>query len=194
MSKGIGTREIKKLQLEFNRLSRMPNQNRTEQELAVETLGSVMKGMGERASTSMDILLGVSLSSKRGLIGWETTKNMIKQHMTPTRAAGLAGLAMVGMTAVNMLFGDATPQSPNDLPSVNNPSFRDNRYNNMLENRQLNNVPNANISSGLLTDSNNSYDSVMSHLQSSFGSHYSSVSVRHDGQDPYKEQMMRYNM
>ena len=193
-AEGSGTRELKKLQMEFNRLSRLSNQGQSESEIAVDALRSVMKGFGERAGTSKDILLGVDLASKRSILGWETTKNLIKDHMTPTRAIGLAGLAMVGATALNMVFGDATPQSPNDLPSVNNPSFRDNRYNNMLENKYLNNVPNANISSGLLTDSNNSYDSIMSHLQSSFGNHYSSVSVRHDGQDPYKEQMMRYNM
>lgn len=159
--------------------------------------GIVSSNLGYKNKMAMEGITGdVGLISKRSLIGLQETIEFTKKHLLshPTRMIGMAGMAMAGVTAINMLFGDATPQSPNDLPSVNNPSFRDNRYGNMSENRQLNNVPNANVSSGLLTDSYNSYDSISNHLQSSFGNHYSSVSVRHDGQDPYKEHMMRYNM
>lgn len=156
----------------------------------------IQSSQGYKTAEAIETLTGnVGLRSRRSLVGLEATMNMVKNHIVnhPGRMAGLAGLAIVGVTAVNMLFGDGTPMNPNDLPSVNNPSFRDNRYNTMLENRHLNNAPNANMSTGLLTDSYNSYDSIMNHLQSNFGSHYSSVSVRHDGQDPYKQHMMQYN-
>jgi hypothetical protein len=151
------------------------------------------EGVGQRGQQALDVVTGnTGQVTKRTFAALKWVKEVTK-NITATQWIGAAGAGVVGITALNMLFGDGTPMSPNDLPSVNNPSFRDNRYNHMLENRSVNNVPNANGSVGLITDGYNSYDSTMNHLQSNFGNNFSSVSVRHDGQDPYKEHMMRYN-
>jgi hypothetical protein len=160
---------------------------------------AIRRAMGEMnigKETIQSVLDGFSGMTGRGehraIIGWEEVRPLLK-NIKPAQYIGAGILATAGITALNMLFGDGTPSSPNDLPSVNNPALKDGRYNNLQENRTINNMPNSNISSNLITSSHNSFDSVMNHLHSNFGHNYSSVSVRHDGQDPYKEHLLQYN-
>ena len=155
---------------------------------------AIQTGAGHYLNESIEVGSGKMLGqvSRRMIAGWDKIVELAKKHITPTKAAGALGLGLVTFTALNAVFGDSTPMNPNDMPSVNNPTFQDNRYNPILDQRSMNNSSNSNMSVGLLTDSHTPQQTVVNHLQSTFGNHYSTVSVRHDGQDPYKEHMYKY--
>lgn len=109
------------------------------------------------------------------------------------RGALIGGGLMVGLAALNVISGDGTPQDPNDLPSVNNPSFSNRKTDHVAGRRALDSAPNHNASVDLLTDSSVHYDTAMGHIDSLVSSRgYNSVSVRQDGVDPYRADMFRY--
>ena len=120
----------------------------------------------------------------------EKTMEFIQKHATPKNLGVGAGAALLAFTAMNLLSGDGTPEDINDLPSYNNPSFSNNKYNNMGARRQLEGSYQTNVSSSLLTDHRTSNSSLMGHIGNLVGlrGYNASISVS-DGSNPYLSDM-----
>ena len=134
----------------------------------------------------------IARSSIRKLRGQASVEKIISWIAeAPGRRGGVLGAgAMLGLAAMNIMSGgDGTPQDPNDLPSVNNPSFTNRRTGHAAGRYTMDNSPNTNTSVDLLTDSSVHYDSAMGRINTSG---YNNVSVRHDGTDPYRSDMYHH--
>lgn len=125
----------------------------------------------------------------RSVIGLESLQKGISWMLeSKTRTAGVIGLGLTALTAFNVLTSDGSVEDPNDLPSVNNPSFDIGRTS-MLSSESLSPNVNVNANISLLTDSNTSTDSILNKM--GFRTH-NTISVRNDGEDPYKQDLMYY--
>lgn len=118
--------------------------------------------------------------------------NMVGE-ITPGKLLGAGAIALAGFTGLNLLSGDGTPRDINDYPSVNNPSFSNPRI--QYSQASSMNMPiNANVSGNLITDNRLSFDDSIQHQSAmSYGNRMNTVSVRHDGIDPYKSTYSQYN-
>jgi hypothetical protein len=147
------------------------------------------------AVLASDRILAESMMQKatRGLRGWDKARQAIG-HITPMKVGGIVGAGLVAMTALNLLGGDGTPEDPNDLPSVNNPSFSHQRGGQMAERRTLNSPVSSNMSMGLITGSHERMDdSLQSASAMLLGGRHNTVSVRSDGSNPYSADMFKYS-
>lgn len=147
----------------------------------------------------MDVMDPLKTAAKqRRPLGWGKLKEFgnwlidTEGGKVPKRLLGLGAITMGAVAAINLLSGDGTPQTPNDLPSLNNPSFSS--HSSGSGNRSTVMAGQGyNTSIGLLTDNTTSFSSAQGQINSVVGAGgYSSVSVRHDGTDPYKSDMFKY--
>jgi len=134
----------------------------------------------------------------RRIIGYDKLQDGISWMMDPVhgggpvRMAGVAGIGLVSMTALNVLSGDGTLEDPGDLPSVNNPSFTSNRGSGNMSMSTLSSNVGLNSNINLLTDNTMSPTSAIGMMQGMLGYQGNTISVRHDGEDPYKQDLMYY--
>lgn len=136
-----------------------------------------------------DAVAGVERRSLRYMAEIKSAGKQIRTR----HVAGALGFGLVAMTALNVLGGDGTPEDPNDLPSVNNPSFGDQKYGNMAQRHVLNSPVSSNMSMGLITGGNDRMDDTLHSVSAMFnGGRYNTVSVRSDGSNPYSADMHKY--
>jgi hypothetical protein len=132
--------------------------------------------------------------SGKSIRGWDEVKKLgrwlTEEGKAGGRMGGLAAAVLGGFTALNLLSGDGTPQTPNDLPSVNNPSFSPPRSNGMNSRRTMSADVNYNSNVSLLTDNNTPASMLSGAVQGLLG--VSSVNVS-DGTNPYLSDMHRYS-
>jgi hypothetical protein len=131
----------------------------------------------------------------RKIAGFDTVSKAAQWMVEkPVRLAGAVGIGLLGMTAINLLSGDGGLEDPNDLPSVSNPAFTGGGGNGMMNTHGVQPHVGVNANVNLLTDSNDNPQSALSYISNMFGySQGSVVSVMHDGENPYKKDMMYYN-
>lgn len=135
-----------------------------------------------------------SMFSGRSIQGWAEVKKfgrwLTEEGKAGGRIGGLSAAVLGGFTALNLLSGDGTPQNPNDLPSVNNPSFAAPRSNAMSARRTMSADSNYNSNMSLLTDNSTPHSMLTGAVQNMFG--VASVSVS-DGTNPYLSDMHSYS-
>jgi hypothetical protein len=123
----------------------------------------------------------------------ERASEIIRPHMNARNATIAAGAAFLAVTAMNLLSGDGTPEDLNDLPSHNNPSFHNTRYNDNIPRSSAGTSYTSNLNNSLLTRHATSQNSLMNNINDITGRNgYNSSTVIHDGTNPYKEDMHTY--
>jgi hypothetical protein len=167
-----------------------------------ETINRVANGMilegNKRKAMGLDVLRE---EYKRSIVSEERRTyplvdkviNTLKEKMTPRNLAIGAGVALGAFAAMNLFSGDGAPEELNDLPSYNNPTFTNTRYNNLPQRGIIEGGHNANIASGLLTSQGADRGFLMNNINSIVGSRgYNSSTIISDGASPYKQDMYNY--
>jgi hypothetical protein len=164
---------------------------------SIEKLKKYSTGLAMEAFAPKD-MPGVRGPMRRRIIGIDRVTDFIDtkilSKLTPLRAAGIVGAGILGIRAINMLSGDGSPQEPEDLPSFGNPSMESRGARDISTPRTMSSIPNFNSNAGLLTDNGISHEEAMSfaNQRSYVNSKSNSISIRHDGHNPYKSDMMMY--
>jgi len=164
---------------EMNRLVRDRFHYSTAQELLTSPSMSRLAPQPRRMPVGMDKLI-------------EFTERAMKK-ITPLRAVGALAAGIVGLRVLNTVTGDGTPENPYDIPTVANQSFEGPRYNNLAAARSMSQSGNFNSSGTLLTDNTVSHDEALANAsKNGIIRNGNNVSVRTDGHNPYKSDMMLY--
>lgn len=114
----------------------------------------------------------------------------------PARRLGGIGLAaFAGLAAFNLVFGDNTPTSVNDIPSVSHNPLMDAQGGTYGYGHDIGGQFNSNTSVSLLSSRNQSFNSpnIVGSISGFLGTNPHSVSIRSDQTSPYLEKMSHYN-
>jgi hypothetical protein len=111
----------------------------------------------------------------------------------PMRRLGGIGIAALGLLAgYNLIFGDSTPTSVNDIPSMSQNPLMDAKGGFFGTGNAAYGNHNSNVSVGLLSRRSVPHLDVAGSINSSIGARGHSISVRSDISDPYYEKMSQY--
>lgn len=153
--------------------------------------------VAEEYAMTTNIDLAGHANERRMLRGWpkvtEFLDNALKKH--PGKVLAGVGAGLIIMRALNITSGDGTPYDPEDLPSYGNASFEAKKVNGHgISPRVMSSEADYNSDSDLLTDNTASYDDSLAYARSNgyTSSNGSTISIRHDGHNPYSSDMMLY--
>jgi hypothetical protein len=139
---------------------------------------------------------GMIPKASRSIRGWDKLKEAIKPakewiaEAPMHRIGGLAALATAGVAALNLFSGDGTPQSPNELPRYNNPTFDGNNFHKAPSYGMMNSMMRSNNSNSLLSDNTMSLSDSISSINSHVNLNgHNAISVREDRSNPYMSTM-----
>jgi hypothetical protein len=139
---------------------------------------------------------GMIPKASRSIRGWDKVKEAIrpaKEWIAEAplhRIGGIAALATAGIAALNLFSGDGTPQSPNELPRYNNPTFDGNNFHKAPSYGMMNSMMRSNNSNSLLSDNTMSLSDSISSINSHVNLNgHNAISVREDRSNPYMSDM-----
>jgi hypothetical protein len=191
-----GHRDLPNLNSTYQKI-KSQNKKMSDDQVWRKTFAKVFKtDLGAYMSENMQSFTGnTGQHSARAMRGWDAITEATKWvGKSGTRLAAVGLMGMAGLMAVNAIMGDGAPENYHDVPSVNNPSFAEGKYAPQVDNRMYSNGMHGNMETSLLTDSLTPSESVVNHLSSAFGSHYSTVNFNDSRRDPYADATFKYNM